>query len=404
MVGVGLDPGGRRPAREPRVRRHHQVVPVLHRQALADFGEFGGQGVDAVALLDAQVGDPGEADGRGVEGGEHRQGRDRVLDLRALDHRRHAREHADQLPGAGVGLGEGRGGRAEIDLAAGQGLRGPEVGRRRGVGLDPEVAGGVAGRGDAPGPAVRQRRHLGPEPAHGRQRQVDIAAGAHLDPLQRHLDRAARAGGRHQQRRDVLAGQGGVDLDPAAVEPAATVDHDRRGAGERLRLHPQRRQGGHQRPDRALAHVLVAVEGRLAVHQGGRGGEEAHGGAGVSEEQRRLGTGQPSPALHHEAGGVGLLDPHPHGAQRLGHPAGVVALQRTAQAAGAAGEPGQQEGAVCDRLRARRSRPSDQGPPGRNDLDRAAHRGASRGGASRGQPARRPRSAATRASGWSSIR
>ena len=94
-------------------RELEAVVALLLGQAGTDARQLGRQGRDPVALLDPQIGDAGEPHGRLVEGRKHRQGRHRVLQLRALDHRRQVREHADQVPGRRVRLGESPHGQAQ---------------------------------------------------------------------------------------------------------------------------------------------------------------------------------------------------------------------------------------------------------------------------------------------------
>jgi hypothetical protein len=76
------------------------------------------------------------------------------------------------------------------------------------------------------------------------------------------------------------------------------------------------------------------------------GGEEAHGGAGIAEEQRLGRQLQFAMAGDHEGGVVRLVDGHAHLAQGHRHVAGVIALQGAAQAAGALGQGGQQQGTV----------------------------------------------------------
>ena len=299
VVGVGLDPRRQALAGERRVGGDQQVVALLPAEARTDAGEFRRQGAHPVAFLDAQVGDAGEAHGRAVEHRQHGERGHRVLHLRAVDHARQVREGGDQARRHRVGLGEVRRRQAEVDRAAGQHCRGPQIGGRRGIRLDRRIDRHVAGRRHPPGApggtragivqagivqaGIADRFRPGPEAAHRGQREVDIAACADRTAFQRHLDRTLAAGGDHQQGGDVLARQAGIDRHPAGRDPAVTLDHHRRTAGTRARLHPEPVQRLHQRRDRALAHVRVAVQHDGAAHQRRRSGQEAHGGTGVAQ-------------------------------------------------------------------------------------------------------------------------
>ena len=137
---------GRCVAGKTGVAVHHQVVAVLARQPRPDAVELGRQRPDAVALLDTQIGDAGEAYRRRIERRQHGDRRHRVLHLRPLDHCWQVRKLRDYRRRRGVGLGEGAGGDAEIDPAAGQRLGGPEIGGGGRVRLDGEIGGAVAGR------------------------------------------------------------------------------------------------------------------------------------------------------------------------------------------------------------------------------------------------------------------
>ena len=93
VVLVGLDP---RPALRWLGRRSRgsavttRSSPSSCARPGLDAAELGGERRDPVALLDAQIGDADEAHRRVVERREHRQRRNGVLHLRAVDHRRHA--------------------------------------------------------------------------------------------------------------------------------------------------------------------------------------------------------------------------------------------------------------------------------------------------------------------------
>ncbi|ENN89004.1 hypothetical protein RHSP_02688 [Rhizobium freirei PRF 81] len=98
----------------------------------------------------------------------------------------------------------------------------------------------------------------------------------------------------------------------------------------------------------------IAVDDDLAVNQRGGGGQKARRGAGVAEKKRGCRRLQFAAAGDNEGRVVRLIDRDAHGAQRFGHIAGIVALQRAGQPARALGKACQQQGAVGDRFRSRR--------------------------------------------------
>ena len=121
------------------------------------------------------------------------------------------------------------------------------------------------------------------ERRHRRDRQVDIAARVEVLAGQRDVDGALAERRRHQQRRDVLARQPAIDLDPARAEMSVALDHHRRAAGRRAGHDAERIERRDQRPDRPLAHRLVAIDDHDAIDQRRRGSQEARRGAGIAE-------------------------------------------------------------------------------------------------------------------------
>ncbi len=213
---------------------------------------------------------------------------------------------------------------------------------------------------------------LGPEAAHCGQRQVDVAARADVGAGQRHLDLALPQRRHHQERRHILAGQAGIDRHAAGRDEPPAPHRDRRAAGRRLDVDAQGHERVDQGPDRTLAHVGVAIDHDEPIDGGDRGGEEARGGAGVAEEERRPGRAETAIAGYDEQGVSRLVDPHPHGPESVGHQPRVVAFQRAREATGAAGETGQQQRAIGDALRPRRRHAAAQGPGRRHDRDSGA--------------------------------
>ena len=83
-----------------------------------------------------------------------------------------------------------------------------------------------------------------------------------------------------------MAGQAAVDLETLGLDLADAVHGDGGATGGAVELDAVLAEGFEQRPDRAFLHVVIAVQHHGAFNGGHGGGEEAHGGAGVAEEQR----------------------------------------------------------------------------------------------------------------------
>jgi len=165
---------------------------------------------------------------------------------------------------------------------------------------------------------------------------------------------AGRHGGRHQKRRQELAGDGAVDVDIATPEPLG-IHHQRRIAIflQVLDVGTRFAQGIHQVADGALFHARLAAQGVLAGAQAQGGAQGAHGSTGIAEEQvdRCRDREAATQTVHGALGLVGgelVLDAEL--GQRRQHVADVIAVEQVGQPGGAPGQGRQQQGPVRDTL------------------------------------------------------
>ena len=101
--------------------------------------------------------------------------------------------------------------------------------------------------------------------------------------------------------------------------------------------------------------MLVAIDDHHAIDESRSSGQKAGCSPGIAKEKRLFGWQELAGSGDDERGIVRLGNIHAHGAQGVGHVAGIIALQRTRQAARALGKTRQQQRPVGDRLRAGRT-------------------------------------------------
>ena len=136
----------------------------------------------------------------------------------------------------------------------------------------------------------------------------------------------------------------------------AAPDVQRREAGDAGvgDLRANRIQGIDQIADRALVHARHAVQRVIAADHGQRRGQRTDRGAGIAHEQ--VGLMHRRFAVDPEHGvipGFTLLRPtHTQQMQRIQHHESIVRRQQIQYLSGAAGQRGQQQGAVGNTLRA----------------------------------------------------
>ena len=110
-------------------------------------------------------------------------------------------------------------------------------------------------------------------------------------------------------------------------------------------------------PIGALAHAGDAIEDVFTAADGGHGGEEAGGGAGIAAVKIGGGVGDFSIAAVDEDLGGGFVDFEfeAESLEAVEHDVGVVSEEEVCQAAWAGGEGGDDQGAVGEAFRAGRS-------------------------------------------------
>lgn len=190
--------------------------------------------------------------------------------------------------------------------------------------------------------------HLHAKQFHAVQGDIDIGFG---DQLAFDLDAqiALRQGSRHQQGGEKLTGDIAADADGAAGQTIG-IDLQRRESllPQVADAGAQRAQGVHQIADRALVHARLAGQVESALAQAEGGGERAHGGAGVAQEQIRRGRleGATHP-LDRTAAPV-LRQPvaDPQLRQGVEHVAHIVAVEQVGDAGLPLGQCRQQQNAV----------------------------------------------------------
>ena len=186
-----------------------------------------------------------------------------------------------------------------------------------------------------------------------------VARGLRFD----HRGCAARVEpGEKNGRLDLRRGDGGAIFDRRRI--ARALEHDRTapalGLGQDLRAHqPQRIEDA---PHRPLAQRGVAVEGRGDSVAADDAHHQPRAGAGVAEIEgvaRRQDRAEPG-AANPPRPGPGALDDRAERPASLAGVQHVLALEQPLDPGFAAGQEAEQEGAMRDRLVARRPDPTFQ--------------------------------------------
>ena len=193
-------------------------------------------------------------------------------------HRRQQSRAGRRRPGWWASASPGRRDRPPVTSAA----------ARNGAALDRSGSMTRSTGATAPG-ATRQRSGVGVVDARHRPRAAwrrssrCAAARAAGSPTWRTSMPSSKRGAGEQQRGDELRRRRCVEVDRAALDRAvAAHDERQRAPAAVVDVHAQRPQRLHERPHRALAGARVAVEGDVAVGQGGDRRDEPHDGAGQS--------------------------------------------------------------------------------------------------------------------------
>ncbi len=191
------------------------------------------------------------------------------------------------------------------------------------------------------------------------------------------------AGAGQQQGRDELRRGGGVERDRAAADRAGPVDDDREGAAATVvQRDPEGAQGVEDRAHRPHPRLRVAVELDPAVGERGDRRQEPHDRAGQPDVDAdaaataSAGAGPPSPrppgtsctgipAPWWPSAGTSSIST-PSAREAGGHQQGVAGAERLAEPRPVAGQRGEDEEPVGERLAAgQRDRGLDGPPRGR---------------------------------------
>ena len=268
------------------------------------------------------------------------------------DARAHLLQHAEKTE---VALHRARGQALDSHRAADQRRRRSEVAGIRRVRLDDETL--------CPIPlAARHYDHVVFDAAmrsprlHQPERHVDEGPRGVADHAQ--LEAGFPNRRRHQHRRDELRRRARIDRSLAAFEPRARrIDDHRRTVVVALAVHA-RAEPLHRvelRPDRTLAHPLIAVDTKAALAERDHRDDEAHHGAGAADKDlaatRR--NRAAAPADRDPARGLVDLDGEAHHPQRVAHVARVVAQQHRVEHRAPLRQRRQHHRAIRDALGAR---------------------------------------------------
>jgi hypothetical protein len=373
---------------------------VAFLDAGTQLAQLGGQGRDPVRLFVADVGDVADR-GRPVrEAGHGRECHHGVTDVVHVhvDATEPAAAADDQTVRAVRNLAAhlfeefdepdvaletaarmGRGEAADRDRTAGDGGGGPEVAGGGGVRVDGVLARALDARAGPDGVDFGADRVESDEPVgphhHLGHADVGFRDAGPLD-ADRHV--ALGKGGRHHQAAEELTAHVGPHADLAAAQPRG-ADADRRAAVVPLAdgIDAELSQRDQQVLDGPFPHPGHAVQAVLAAPGTDHGGEEPHRGPGVGDEQvGRAGRDEAAGlvGVHRDAGAVPVgADAEAQLAEAVDHHLGVFAAEGPDEGtrpvvvhAGAAGQGGQDQGAVRDALaaghghgRRRRSRQRD---------------------------------------------
>ena len=350
-----------------------------------ELAQFGGHRIDAIGLLDAPAGDVRQARrALGIES-HHGERHCRVGDVIAVELDRTQRPapapHLEPARPARDLRAHGRGGFDEADVAldriaarafdaqptpamGGDGAECDEVGRRRRIALDVDLARRSipavcrsARNGEAL-PAVALDADA--EPCQQVQRDLDIGLGDQFALDQDDQRRCARhQRQRQQQGRQELARHVAAHADRLARIELAAAQAQRRIAWltELLDAAAERAQRVDEVADRALVHARDAPQFELAAlgcgEHGQCGGQWAHRRAGIAEEEAGPVHGQAAREAG-DAHAAGLrLDRAAEPAQCFEHDLRVVGVEQAVQRRRSGAQAGQQQHAVGDALRAR---------------------------------------------------